>query len=419
MNKNLTIIDKDYTQWVESLSVRYHQSQIRASVKVNQELLKFYWELGRDIEEMHVEERWGEKVIRNLSVDLQCINPNVKGLSRTNIYYAKKFYLLYKQYFTIVPQAVGQLEKENVSNWEKLRKDYSLSLTKGQFISFKCHLSSGSFGTIKITGGKCYLRGNCLSLIHGDKKDLSIHNHAFNALFENSNSIIGIEASFLQATTLAKYCYAYMFSGCTSLTTAPELPAITLESDCYAFMFSGCTSLTTAPELPATTLADYCYSHMFYHCSKLNYIKMLATDISASSCLNYWVSGVSNTGTFVKNKNATWSVTGRSGIPSGWTVYNDGEESGGGKPINIIQLYPYIKKGSLSVDYELSDIPTSTITIDIETTGFSGFGCVLIQSGMQAGSNIDMDLGCSTSDIKVTGYDPMEDDNFVYKVEVI
>ena len=114
MNKNLTIIDKDYTQWVESLSVRYHQSQIRASVKVNQELLKFYWELGRDIEEMHVEERWGEKVIRNLSVDLQCINPNVKGLSRTNIYYAKKFYLLYKQYFTIVPQAVGQLEKENV-----------------------------------------------------------------------------------------------------------------------------------------------------------------------------------------------------------------------------------------------------------------------------------------------------------------
>jgi hypothetical protein len=64
MNKNLTIIDKDYTQWIETLSVRYRQSQIRAAVKVNQELLKFYWELGRDIEEMHVEERWGEKVIK-------------------------------------------------------------------------------------------------------------------------------------------------------------------------------------------------------------------------------------------------------------------------------------------------------------------------------------------------------------------
>ena len=109
MNKNLTIIDKDYTQWIETLSVRYRQSQIRAAVKVNQELLKFYWELGRDIEEMHVEERWGEKVIKNLSADLQYINPNATGFSVRNIYYSKKFYLLYKQYITIVPQAVAQL----------------------------------------------------------------------------------------------------------------------------------------------------------------------------------------------------------------------------------------------------------------------------------------------------------------------
>lgn len=110
MSKGLTIIDKDYTQWVEDLSVRYRQSQIKAAVRVNRELLKYYWELGRDIEEMHVEERWGQSVIKNLSVDLQLKNPNSTGLSRTNIYYAKKFYLLYSQYLKIVPQVVGQLE---------------------------------------------------------------------------------------------------------------------------------------------------------------------------------------------------------------------------------------------------------------------------------------------------------------------
>ena len=113
MSKGLTIIDKDYTQWVEDLSVRYRQSQIKAAVRVNRELLKYYWELGRDIEEMHVEERWGQSVIKNLSVDLQLKNPNSTGLSRTNIYYAKKFYLLYSQYLKVVPQAVGQLEDEN------------------------------------------------------------------------------------------------------------------------------------------------------------------------------------------------------------------------------------------------------------------------------------------------------------------
>ena len=114
MSKNLTIIDRDYTQWVEDLSVRYRQSQIRASVKVNREMLKYYWELGRDIEEMRVEERWGESVIKNLSTDLQHSNPNATGLSRTNIYYAKKFYLLYAPYLKIIPQAVGQLESEKV-----------------------------------------------------------------------------------------------------------------------------------------------------------------------------------------------------------------------------------------------------------------------------------------------------------------
>ena len=110
MSKGLTIIDEDYTRWVEDLSVRYRQSQIKAAVRVNQELLKYYWELGRDIEEMHVEERWGQSVIKNLSVDLQLKNPNSTGLSRTNIYYAKKFYLLYSQYLKVVPQVVGQLE---------------------------------------------------------------------------------------------------------------------------------------------------------------------------------------------------------------------------------------------------------------------------------------------------------------------
>ena len=114
MSKVLTILDKDYTQWVENLSARYRQSQIRASVKVNREMLKYYWELGRDIEEMRVEERWGESVIKNLSTDLQHRNPNATGLSRTNIYYAKKFYLLYSPYLEIVPQAVGQLEGEKV-----------------------------------------------------------------------------------------------------------------------------------------------------------------------------------------------------------------------------------------------------------------------------------------------------------------
>ena len=127
----------------------------------------------------------------------------------------------------------------------------------------------------------------------------------------------------LPATTLASGCYSYMFSGCDNLITAPELPATTLADSCYERMFYQCDNLVTGPTLPATTLVDSCYKNMFSHCYKLNYIKMLATDISASECLYSWVHNVGSNGTFVKNINMTSLSRGISGIPSSWTVIDE------------------------------------------------------------------------------------------------
>ena len=132
-------------------------------------------------------------------------------------------------------------------------------------------------------------------------------------------------APTLPVTTLARNCYAHMFSGCTSLTTAPSLPATTLASWCYEDMFNNCTSLTTAPELPATTLAEGCYGHMFHNCTSLNYIKAMFTTTPSIRYTESWVSGVAASGTFVKNANATWNVTGTSGVPSGWTVQRESQ----------------------------------------------------------------------------------------------
>ncbi len=108
MNKPITIIDKEYLQWVKDLVVRYRQSQIKAAIKVNSEQLKFNWMLGRDIVEMKVEERWGESVIEQLSKDLKKEMPHVEGLSVTNLRYCRRFYLLYSQVATIRPQLEGE-----------------------------------------------------------------------------------------------------------------------------------------------------------------------------------------------------------------------------------------------------------------------------------------------------------------------
>lgn len=176
-------------------------------------------------------------------------------------------------------------------------------INASQTISFRANfipLYRVGIGTFTISK-KCNLKGNCMSMLFGDNAvdnySLSGKNYAFYRLFSNCSNIVNVSSNFLPATTLAY--------------------------ECYYGMFSDCLSLTTAPELPATKLVNRCYSTIFNGCKKLNYIKMLATDISASSCLTGWVNGVASTGTFVKNSAMTTLPTGYNGIPSGWTVIND------------------------------------------------------------------------------------------------
>ena len=159
----------------------------------------------------------------------------------------------------------------------------------------------------------------CTSLINAPELPVTtLADYCYEYMFQSCTALTN--APELPATTLTTNCYRSMFYNCTSLTNAPELPATTLTNGCYSYMFYNCKSLTNAPELPVTTLVDYCYRYMFYGCNKLNYIKMLATDISATNCLNSWVYGVSSTGTFVKHPNMASLPTGVSGIPNGWTV---------------------------------------------------------------------------------------------------
>ena len=132
-----------------------------------------------------------------------------------------------------------------------------------------------------------------------------------------------IKAPDLPATTLASACYGYMFSGCQSLTKAPALPATTLAKSCYEGMFYTCQSLTEAPALPATTLAEACYWGMFFNCQSLKEVRISATTTTATNALTDWLGGVSATGDFYCDPNATIFPTDSvSGIPANWKRHN-------------------------------------------------------------------------------------------------
>lgn len=177
-------------------------------------------------------------------------------------------------------------------------------------------------------GDECYgsIFAGCSALIVAPALPATTLSYAcYLKMFERCTGLVS--APELPSDNLAEFCYEEMFCGCTSLTTAPTLPATTLAKGCYYYMFEGCSNLTSSPELKATILAEECYKEMFRNCTKLNYVKCLATDINADDCVSDWLYNVASSGTFVKSSKMNDWTRGPSGIPEGWTVENDGEET--------------------------------------------------------------------------------------------
>ena len=56
--------DAEYAQWIVELANRYRSSQIKASIKVNDEMFRFYWSVGEDIEKRKLENRYGSHFLR-------------------------------------------------------------------------------------------------------------------------------------------------------------------------------------------------------------------------------------------------------------------------------------------------------------------------------------------------------------------
>ena len=101
-----------YAEWIELISARYRQSQIKAAVAVNVEMLKFYFGLGRDIVRMEKDQPWGSGFLKRLSVDLKMQMPDAECFSITNLKYMRLFFKLYAE-APIGHQVGGQLTEDN------------------------------------------------------------------------------------------------------------------------------------------------------------------------------------------------------------------------------------------------------------------------------------------------------------------
>ena len=67
MSSALIKSDDQYRSWIQDVSKRFRQSQIKAAVHVNAEMLRFYWTLGRDMESMKETSPWGSHFYERIS----------------------------------------------------------------------------------------------------------------------------------------------------------------------------------------------------------------------------------------------------------------------------------------------------------------------------------------------------------------
>ena len=79
----LTSLDREYKEGIRFVSQKYRQSQIKAAVSVNRELIAFYWNLGKDISER--EKEWGTGFYKMISSDMKKLLPDCSGFAERKL----------------------------------------------------------------------------------------------------------------------------------------------------------------------------------------------------------------------------------------------------------------------------------------------------------------------------------------------
>lgn len=216
----------------------------------------------------------------------------------------------------------------NVANQD----DVSVSVTtpvinSGDSVLWKangvvCTSSSANRYSRFSSTGNFKVSGSLNTLLFGDKARKNVNgDYAFFGLFFGCTKLIYADELILPTKLGYTHCFYRLFRGCSNLLTSPNLFDIDAsQRNTFQEMFHSCSKLSSEISINSTNPGTQGYNAMFYGCGQLNYIKMLATDISASNCLYNWVQGVSATGIFVKHIDAQWTTTGSSGVPTNWTV---------------------------------------------------------------------------------------------------
>ena len=99
----------EYQEWLNTIKQRIVSVRLRMALAASRELILFYWELGAMIAQKQAQSQWGDKLIAQLSSDLQKAFPDIKGLSASNLKYCLRFFQFYGDDAPFGQQPVDQM----------------------------------------------------------------------------------------------------------------------------------------------------------------------------------------------------------------------------------------------------------------------------------------------------------------------
>jgi predicted nuclease of restriction endonuclease-like (RecB) superfamily len=82
---------QNYVHFLAGIKERIRTAQVKAALAANAELVRHYWEIGREILANQKRQGWGAKIIDRLAADLQRAFPNLGGYSVRNLKYMRAF----------------------------------------------------------------------------------------------------------------------------------------------------------------------------------------------------------------------------------------------------------------------------------------------------------------------------------------
>ncbi|MGB3479509.1 MAG: PDDEXK nuclease domain-containing protein [bacterium] len=106
--KELSFSSRNYKSFLKEIKSKILLARISAARRINKELTKLYWGIGKAIVERQNRYGWGKHIVERLAKDLQAEFGTKYGFSVQNLWYMRQFYKEYAN-STILQQLVGEL----------------------------------------------------------------------------------------------------------------------------------------------------------------------------------------------------------------------------------------------------------------------------------------------------------------------